>query len=86
MLVQRGIQVISYCFCEPMKRRIIIIKTKQRKHATISLHALFICLCIGVYAYAILSPINSNRLWAHHAIEMPRHLIAFKFGEWILRN
>jgi hypothetical protein len=30
------------------------------------------CLCIGVYACAILSLNDFNRLWAHHANEMPR--------------
>ena len=58
-------------------------KTK-REHETISLQARFISLCMGVYACAILSPIDSNRSWAHHASEVTRDLIAFEFAEWIL--
>ena len=59
MQVQREIRVLSYCLCEPMKRR-KTIKTKQGEHETISLHALFICLCIDVNACAILFLIDSN--------------------------
>ena len=40
--------------------------------------ALFTCLCIGVYAFAILSPIDSRRLWTHHANKVPRYLIFFQ--------
>ena len=43
-----------------MKRRKTIKKTKQGEHEIISLQALFICLCIGIYACAILSLIDFN--------------------------
>ena len=53
---------------------------------TISLQALFICLCVCVTCLCnlISSPIVSNRLWAHHASEVPRDLIALSLwrGSW----
>ena len=38
------------------------------------------CLCVCVYVCAILFLVllTSNRLWAHHASEMPRVLIALR--------
>jgi hypothetical protein len=48
-----------------------------------SLQTLFISPYIGVYACAILYPINFNRLWAHYASGVPRDLIAIEFAEWI---
>ena len=41
---------------------------------------------VGIYACAILYPLDSNRLWAHHASEVPRDLIAFEFVEGISRS
>ena len=69
MLVQRGRKLIQYCLYELMRRRKAIKKTKQREHKTISLQTLFICLRISIYACAILSPIDSNKLWTPHVMK-----------------
>ena len=59
MLVRRGIRVTPYCFANQWSEE-NNKKAKQREHETISLQALFVCLCIGVYDYAISSPIDTN--------------------------
>ena len=63
-----------------MNRRPSIKVKAMREHETISLQTLFMCLCVCVYDYAILFLVllTSNRLWAHHASEMPRVLIALR--------
>ena len=61
-------------------------KAKQGEYEIISLQALFICLCVCVYACAMLSLVLliSNMLWAHHASEVPRDLTALRLrgGSW----
>ena len=54
MLVHRGIRVIPYFLYEPIKKK-RRKKTKQREQDIISLHTLFICLCVCMYACAISS-------------------------------
>jgi hypothetical protein len=58
----------------------------QGVEETISLQALFICLCVCVFACAIRSLVLliSNGLWTHHASEVPRDLIALRLwsGSW----
>lgn len=73
MSVWKRIRNIAYYLYEPRKSK-KNKKAKQRKHEIISLPALFICLCLCLYACAISSPIllRSNRLWAHHACEKSR--------------
>ena len=51
-----------------------------------SKHYSYAFVSIGVYACAILSLIDSNKLWAHHAIEVLRNLIAFEFAKWFLNS
>lgn len=61
-------------------------KTKQGEHDIISLLMLFICLFKNIYVYLIMFPINSNRLWVHHASGVSKYLIAFEFADWNLNN
>ena len=94
MIVRRGIRVIPYCLYEPMIRR-KALKYKQEEHETISLQALFICLCVCVYACAISSLVlltSNNSLvqqvryfcvqnhFSHHTFQMLKALLYMYVG------